>query len=254
MSSNSIPPLLRPPITPVLAVIPARGGSKGLPGKNIRPLAGLPLIVHSIRCAQRCIGIDRIVVSTDSEAIATVAREAGADVPFLRPADLAQDTTPMWPVLQHALSAIEAYDGVRYGSLLLLDPTNPARRPEDIQAAIETLAADPACDGVIGVHRPEANPLWHSVVVDGGYLKELVSGAGTFVRRQDVPEVYSINGTLYLWRRNYVLSATNWRDGRLRPQQVDEQQSIAIDSLEQFHLVDVLLREGLLRFPWLEEK
>lgn len=96
---------------PVLAVIPARGGSKGLPGKNIRPFAGLPLIAHSILLAKMCPEIDRCVVSTDSEEIAQVARRFEAEVPFLRPGELARDGTPMWPVLRHALEAVETAVG-----------------------------------------------------------------------------------------------------------------------------------------------
>ena len=95
----------------IVAVIPARGGSKGLPGKNIRPLAGLPLIVHSIRLAQLCPAITRTIVSTDAANIAQVAREAGAEAPFLRPAELAGDGTPMWPVLRHALDFVEKEEG-----------------------------------------------------------------------------------------------------------------------------------------------
>src|SRR3954451_10687616 len=104
-----------------LAVVPARGGSKGLPGKNIRPLAGLPLLEHSVKLAQLCPEIDRTIVSTDSEEIAEIARAVGAEVPFLRPAKLARDETPMLPVLRHALGELDgAWDLV-----LLLDPTSP---------------------------------------------------------------------------------------------------------------------------------
>ena len=113
----------------VLAVIPARKGSKGLPEKNIRPLAGLPLIGHSIRFAKMCPAIDRCVVSTDSPQFAEVATRLGGDVPFLRPAELAQDHTPMWPVLRHALEHVESQDGVRYSKLFFLDPTSPIPDP-----------------------------------------------------------------------------------------------------------------------------
>src|SRR5271154_2273993 len=116
-------------IQPVLAVIPGRGGSKGLPGKNIRPLAGLPLICHSIRLSKLCVEIAKCIVSTDSEEIAAVARECGAEVPFLRPAELARDDTPMGPVLRHALTEMESRQRCRYGSVLLLSPASPARLP-----------------------------------------------------------------------------------------------------------------------------
>ena len=113
-----------PGIAPVLAVIPARGGSKGLPGKNLRPIAGLPLIGHALRCAQSVPQLARTIVSTDSEEIAAAARALGGDVPFLRPAELARDDSPTMAVLQHALRFVEAQEGRRYGALLLLE-----RRP-----------------------------------------------------------------------------------------------------------------------------
>src|SRR5687767_807719 len=111
-------------VDPCLAVIPARGGSRGLPGKNIRPLLGLPLIGHTLRCAALAPGLATVVVTTDSPEIADVAKGLGARVPFLRPAELARDETPMFPVLRHALTEMERIDGVRYETLLLLDPTS----------------------------------------------------------------------------------------------------------------------------------
>ena len=123
----------------VLAVIPARGGSKGLPGKNIRSFAGLPLIAHSILFAKMCPEIDRCIVSTDSSEIAEVARRYDADVPFLRPSDLAQDDTPMWPVIHHALDYVEESGGVKYELVILLDPTSPGREPADVAETVRRI-------------------------------------------------------------------------------------------------------------------
>ena len=125
----------------VLAVIPARGGSKGLPGKNIRPLSGLPLIGHSIRAAALVPSLSRCIVSTDDQTIADVARGLGGDVPFLRPAELAEDSTPMAPVLQHALRAVEESGDEPYDALLLVDPTSPVREPAQIDDAVRRLLA-----------------------------------------------------------------------------------------------------------------
>lgn len=238
-------------IHPVLAVVPARGGSKGLPGKNIRPLAGIPLIGHSIRCAKMTPEVDRIIVSTDSEEIANVARREGAEVPFLRPAELAGDKTAMWPVMRHALEQMERLDGRRYESLLLLDPTSPGRTPDDIRKAIEILSGDPSCDGIIGVSEPEFNPYWHCVIEEGGYMRDLISGAERFSRRQDVPTVYRINATLYLWKRDFVLTADNWRTGRLKMLEVPEARAIHIDELDQFELTNLRLEKKMVTLPWL---
>jgi len=157
----------------LLAVIPARRGSKGLPGKNIRPLAGLPLIAHSILFAKLCPEIKRLIVSTDCDEISDVARQFGADVPFQRSPELAQDDTPIWPVLRHALKAAEDLDGVSYEYLLLLDPTSPGRLPSDVSAAYRLLQGTPSADGIIGVSKPEFNPIWHCVIERDGWMTTL---------------------------------------------------------------------------------
>ena len=230
------------------------GGSKGLPGKNIRPLAGLPLIAHSIRCAALCPGIDRCIVSTDSEEIAAVARAYGGQTPFLRPPGLASDTAPMLEVLQHAVRSMEEIEERRFGSLLLLDPTSPGRLPEDIAAAAAMLESSPGADGIIGVSQPEFNPYWHCVVEKNGYMAPLIDGAGRFTRRQDVPPVYRINATLYLWRRDFLVGVTrSWIEGKLLLHEIPEERAIHIDDLAEFNRADLMIRHGLVRFPWLQE-
>jgi N-acylneuraminate cytidylyltransferase len=240
-------------VRPLLAVVPARGGSKGLPGKNIRPLGGLPLIAHTLRCAERCPAIDRVVVSTDSEEIAAVARAHGGHVPFLRPAELAQDSTPMWPVIQHALAEMERLDDRRYNGVLLLDPTSPGRLPEDIEAAVESLEASPGFDGIVGVSEPPFNPYWHCVVAGAdGEMRDLIPGAAAYTRRQDVPPVYRINASLYCWRRAFVVRAANWRDGHLKMHIVPEARALHIDDQHGFDLAELSLQRGLLRLPWMD--
>ena len=235
----------------ILAVIPARGGSKGLPGKNIRPLAGLPLIAHSILLARACPEIDRTVVSTDSEEIAAVARRFGAEIPFARPAELAQDDTPMWPVLQHALRAVEDQDG-RYQHLVLLDPTSPGRLPEDVSGALARLRESPEADGVVAVSRPEFNPIWHCVVERNGWMEDLFREGAAYQRRQDVPAVYRINAALYIWRAEFVRSgAESWRSGKHLLFEIPERRAIHIDDDDEFQRAELLVRSGLLTLPWL---
>jgi len=240
-------------LSPMLAVIPARGGSKGLPGKNVRPFAGLPLIAHSIRFAALVPRIDRCIVTTDSEEIAGVAREYGGEVPFLRPAELAQDDTPMWPVLQHALRELERRDARRYQSLLLLDPTSPGRLPDDVSRAIQMLDADPQAVGVVAVSEPPFNPRWVCVEERNGYLAHAFESAGGYTRRQDVPKVYRVNALLYLWRRQHVLGSPDprWDDAPHRMLPVPEERAVHIDELRDFEHGELLVREGLIRFPWL---
>lgn len=235
----------------VLAVITARGGSKGLPGKNIRPLAGLPLIAHSIRLAKMCPEITRCVVSTDSIAIARTARRHGGDVPFLRPAKLARGSSPIWPVVKHALEFVEREEGRPYDFVLLLDPTSPTRLPSEIRDAVKRLRSHPAAAGIISVSKPESNPIWHAVVHRGGWMKDLLGGS-RYQRRQEVPDVFYINGLLYLWRAKYVKTAVSWRtDGRHLMLETPESRSVSIDGLEQFRRTEVLVRAGHIALPWL---
>lgn len=237
----------------VLAVIPARGGSKGLPGKNIRPFLGLPLIAHSIRLAKMCPEITRCVVSTDDEAIAEVAREHGADVPFMRPAELAASDTPMWPVLQHALAGAERAEAASYDFLILLDPTSPTRLPSDVSEALGRLLKTPDAVGIVSVSEPEFNPLWHTVVEKDGAMADWLEGAADVQRRQDSPTIYRINGLLYVWRAPFVRQHPAWRGhGRHLMHVTPDSRACSIDDLEQFQRVEALARAGLLDFPWLE--
>ena len=237
-------------MTSTLALIPARGGSKGLPGKNIRPLAGLPLLVHSARLAALCPEIARTVVSTDAEAIAEVARSAGAEV-LARPPELAQDETPMLPVLRHALAVLDP-DGESYEFLLLLDPTSPGRLPEDVAAAHGLLAGNPDADGVVSVSEPSFNAIWHAVVERDGYLEPLIPEGRSFGRRQDVPRVMRINAALYLFRSAFLRRETEtWLNGRHLALEIPDERAFHIDSEWDFRLCELVLDEGLVRLPWL---
>jgi CMP-N,N'-diacetyllegionaminic acid synthase len=242
-------------VHPLLAVIPARGGSKGLPGKNVRPLAGLPLIAHSILCSKMCPAIDRCIVSTDSQEIAVVARAYGQEVPFLRPAELARDITPSLFVLQHAVTEIEANEGRRFESILLLQPTSPARLPEDVSRAISILNEDQLSVGVVAVSVPEFNPRYVCVEEQHGYMVRAFDKDNSYTRRQDVPPVYRVNGLLYLWRRDYLMQVTEEKlfAGLHRMLLIPRERSIDIDDLYDFRLVEIFVREGIVNLPWLND-
>jgi N-acylneuraminate cytidylyltransferase len=231
-----------------LALIPARGGSKGLPRKNIRDLAGLPLLEHSVRLAGLCPDVSRIVVTTDDAEIASVARAAGAEV-LERPAELARDDTPTWPVVRHALDAV----GGRSELVLLLEPTSPTRLPEDVAAAHALLAAHPDADGVVAVSEPRFNPIWECVTTAAdGVIEHLFAGGDRFERRQNVPRALRINGLLYLWRAEFVRRETErWLRGRHMPLEVPELRAISIDDEAELQLATALLAAGLVSLPWL---
>ena len=239
------------PLLTTLALVPARGGSKGLPGKNVRPLFGLPLLVHSLRLAALCPEIERTVVSTDSDEIAGTATAFGGEVPFLRPAELARDETPMLPVLHHALSELDP-DAARYELLLLLDPTSPGRLPEDVARAHELLRATPEADGVVSVSEPPFNPLWHAVVERDGFMESLHAEARTFARRQDVPRVLRINAALYLFRTSFLRRELEaWQNGRHIVLEIPDLRAFHIDSEQDLRVAEAVLAAGLVRLPWI---
>jgi N-acylneuraminate cytidylyltransferase len=246
-----------PPETRTLAVIPARGGSKGLPGKNIRPLAGLPLIAHSIRAAAMMPVVTRCVVTTDSEQIAAVARDHGGDVPFLRPLDLAADDTPMAPVIAHALAAVEREEGQAYDAVLLLDPTSPSRVPEQITRARDQLLSEPALDGVVSVSEPTFNPTWVGVRRDGdsGRLRRYYDAGAGVTRRQDTARFLRVNGNFYLWRAGFVRRLRrSWLDeGVHAGAEISEAQAFSIDDEYEFRLIEALVAAKLIAFPWMEQ-
>ena len=234
----------------VLAVIPARGGSKGLLGKNIRTFLGMPLIGHSIRFAEMCERINRCIISTDSAQIRLVANELGGDIPFMRPRELATADTPMWPVLRHALSQVEKMESRNYDFLVLLDPTSPGRPSDDIDLALKKLRANPDADGIVGVSRPEFNPMWVCIVEQENWMTSLVQDGERFERRQDVPSVYRINGALYIWRTPFVRKHENsWREGKHLIYEIPESRAMSIDTIEQFAKAEALVRAGLIKLP-----
>ena len=239
----------------VLAIIPARSGSKGLPGKNIRPFVGLPLIAHTILFAKLCPEITRCIVSTDSAQIAEIARQYKGEVPFIRPSELAQDDTPMWPVLQHALRQVEQESGELYDMVLLLDPTSPAREHGDITGVLSRLQECPSAYGVIGVSRPDFNPMWNCVVERDSWMEDLFEGGSNYHRRQDAPPVYRINGSLYLWRADFVRAEERpWRQvGGHLLYEIPEIRAASFDTAIEFQKAELLVKGGLIILPWLAD-
>lgn len=179
-----------------MILIPARGGSKGVPGKNIRLLGGIPLIAHTIRQALAVIPNEEVVVSTDSEDIARVAREFGASVPFMRPAELATDTASSRDVMIHALDFFRER-GKNFGFITLLQPTSPFRDPDNIRKAINLFKAEKP-EMVVSVREARTNPYYTAYeCTEEGFL-HISKGEGNFTRRQDAPEVWEFDGSIYV--------------------------------------------------------
>lgn len=222
------------------AFIFARGGSKGLPGKNIRPLGGIPLLGHSIRVAQQVSAIRKVFVSTDCDAIAAVAREYGADV-IVRPAELAGDTAPEWLAWQHAIRLLQAR-GDAFDVFVSLPATSPLRSAADVQACLDLL--DDATDAVITVTPAARNP-WFNMVVRApdGDCHVVCSGEGVS-RRQDAPPVYDITTVAYVTRPAFVLSHARLFDGRVKSVVVPKERAVDIDDIYDFRMAEVLLGDA----------
>jgi len=222
----------------ILAVITARGGSKGLPNKNLLLLAGRPLVAWSVLQAKASRYVDRVIFSSEDARLIKAAKAAGADVPFVRPKELAQDSTPgMLPFL-HAITAIpEKYDYV-----MLLQPTSPLREPEDIDACIRLCMASgaPAC---VSVKEVSDNPYWTYRLGASGRLRSTMGCRKTIERRQDLPKVYALNGSIYIAEREHVLRKKTFITPRTAGYVMPEERSADIDTAIDFKLVELLLKE-----------
>ena len=193
----------------VLAVIPARGGSKAIPDKNIKTLGGKPLIAWTISAALEAGGVDRVIVSTDSQRIAETARAYGAQVPFLRPADLAQDDTPGIAPILHAAQWCLENESYEPDYVLCLQPTSPFRSSGDIDMAI-ALAQEKEAESVVSVTPVEHHPNWMQLVDEQGKLVDFIQGGSAVNKRQDMPPVYALNGAIYL----VLKTEGEWLDGK----------------------------------------
>jgi CMP-N-acetylneuraminic acid synthetase len=235
-------------MTYTLGTICARGGSRGLPGKNVRLLAGHPLIAYSIAQAKRCDFIDRLIVSTDSEEIAAVARRYGAEVPFLRPAEIATDTAAKVPAIQHAVREVERGSGRTVDYVVDLDPTAPLRSIEDIRACWD-LVQQPATDVVFTVAPAEKNPYFNMVEVIDGYARMSKMPDRPIGRRQDAPRVYSMNASVYAYRRGHLMEDGRVVAGKARIVEMPVERSRDVDGPLDFAFLEFLVHEGRVTLP-----
>lgn len=216
----------------VLGLIPARGGSKGILGKNIRPLAGKPLIRRAFECATASGVVDRVILSTDDLAIVTVAESFGLEAPFLRPAEFARDDSPMIDVAVHALMSLK-HMGYNPDALLLLQPTSPLRQPKHIQEAVRLLDDN---DSVCSVNPLPQDLCPHYVmkITDEGYLDYVMPDGASYTRRQDVPLAYRRDGTIFLTRAGVILQQRSFYGRRCVPMLIRPEESFNIDTPEEW--------------------
>ena len=222
-------------------MIPARGGSKGVPRKNIKLLAGKPLLAYTAESALAARRLARVVLSTDDAEIAEVGKAFGVEVPFLRPAELAEDKTPTLPVVQHALSVLER-QGDRFDAVCLLQPTNPLRRAADIDACIE-LMEQRAADCVVSVLPvpAEYNPHWVYFPSGDGSLRLSTGETSPIPRRQELPPAFHREGSIYVTRRDVVMNENSLYGARVVGYEVDPARSVNIDSQDDWEFAERLI-------------
>lgn len=223
----------------VLGIIPARGGSKGVPGKNLRVVAGRPLLAYTADAARESRRLDRVVLSTDDPAIADAGRRLGLDVPFMRPAALAEDDAPMMPVLRHAVAEMDGR-GFRADAVVLLQPTSPLRRGDHIDRAVELLESSGADTVVSVVEVPHQFSPVSVMRIEGDRLQPYDAGP-IVTRRQEKTRVYARNGPAVLAIRTHVLDRTSFYDGDCRALLMDPSESIDVDTQWDFELLELLL-------------
>lgn len=224
----------------VLGVIPARGGSKGIPDKNIKILGGKPLIAYTILAAKSSDYIDRIIVTTDSDKIAEVAIEYGADVPFRRPSELSQDTSKSIEALIHARDWVRENDG-EYDIILLLQPTSPLRRSKEIDGAIDLFYKHDCELGVVTVSEVLENPVLIRKMDEHELLHPILPISST-IRRQDMPRFYRVDGAVFVNDFREVSLDTSLNDNPLG-YEISRERSVDIDSIEDFERAERLLNE-----------
>ncbi len=226
----------------VLGIIPARGGSKGVPRKNIRLLCGKPLLVYTAESALRAKKLTRVILSTEDEEIAEIGKQCGLDVPFLRPANLAQDTTPTLPVIQHAVEFLET-EGNTFDAICLLQPTNPLRRAEDIDNCIDLMENSEA-DSVVSVLPvpAEYNPKWVYWKGADGKLSLSTGEVEPIPRRQDLPTAFHRDGSIYVTRRNVLFEKSNLYGNNIQGYIMNPKYSANIDTMNDWFEVEALLK------------
>lgn len=224
----------------VLGVITARGGSKGLPGKNIRPFHGKPLLAWTIEDAKGSKLLTRCILSTDDEAIAEVGREFGADMPFMRPDEYATDTATSMQVMQHALTKLREESGEEYDAAMFLQPTSPLRTPEDIDASIR-LMIETGCDSVMSMVKLTNFTRYNLKKIEQGRIYPLIDDEGSITKqRQTQPDAYKRNGAIYLTKTSLLEKGEMFGEDS-RAYVMSPERSVDIDTILDFEYAMFLM-------------
>jgi len=233
----------------ILAIIPARGGSKSIPRKNIKLLAGKPLIAWTIEAALQSHSLNRVIVSTDDEEIAGVSRQWGAEVPFLRPPELAQDDISAISPVLHAVQWLDEHEGYQPVYVMLLQPTSPLRTTQDIESAIN-LGLVHNADSVVSVCEVKTHPCWAMGLDDQGAVQnflglDLRELQKKYPCRQDLPPAYAENGAIYLAKRSVLLERQAFYGEKLYGYVMPAGRSIDLDTLLDLRLAELMLKDRI---------
>ncbi len=226
----------------ILAVIPARGGSKAIPGKNIRVLGSRPLIEYTFDAAKASVLLDRIILSTDDKEIARIGKENKIEVPFFRPAQLAEDNSATLPVIQHAVNFLEENDNYKADIIVILQPTSPLRRPEHIDGALEILM-DTKADSVVSVTElPHQYNPYSVLKIDNGRLIPFMNDGKKYTQRQQKPLIYARNGAaIYAFNYETLINEDSLYGSDCRPYIMNKVDSIDIDDMTDFEFAEFIL-------------
>ena len=228
----------------VLAIIPARAGSKRLPGKNMMNLCGKPLIQWTIEAARGSEYIDEILISTDSENIIELAKNLGVNAPFKRPSELAQDKSSTLEAVRHAVDFQQEVKGLTYDYVLLLQPTSPLRTTEDIDEALRLLERKNA-DAVISVCAAEHSPLWSNTLDDTLSMDNFVSNEIKSRRSQELPTYYRLNGAIYICKLERLITENSFFiKNNIYAHIMKQENSVDIDTLIDFKLAEAVLKSA----------
>lgn len=224
----------------IVCVIGARGGSKGLPNKNIKNLLGKPMIAWSIEQAIACSYFKRVIVSTDSERIASISKKYGAEVPFIRPKELSSSESGKWEVWQHALEEIEKIYNEKVDLYVDLDCTSPLRDVEDIYKAINQFKSSDV-DAIFSICEARKNPYFNMIELVNGKFEISKNLEKIIVRRQDAPKVYETVASIYVLDPNYLKKGSGLLSGRTKGYIMDQEKSIDVDSNFDFEILEFLM-------------
>ena len=229
----------------VICFIFARGGSKGVPGKNIKLLGGRPLIAYSINLAKKSSKISEIIISTDDPQIAAIGVSEGAEVPFFRPANLSSDDASEWEAWQHAIDWYQKNRG-HFDFFISLPTTSPFRNLSDIESCLSLIINDSSADIVITVTESKRSPYFNMVKKENNNFVRIVIPRDKYIiRRQDVPETFDITTVAYVARPDFILNSKGIFDGNVRAVKIPAERAIDIDSLFDFEIAEALIKNKI---------